>query len=72
MKGEYIFLKLVDSKYEQVVYHDYNDIPDDEQFVQIIKFVCDYPEPPHNLEDHVLIANFQYMLKKFMKRVYGR
>ena len=72
MKGEYIFLKLVDSKYKQVVYHDYNDIPDDEQFVQIIKFVCDYPEPPHNLEDHVLIANFQYMLKKFMKRVYGR
>jgi hypothetical protein len=69
MKGEYVFL---DDKYQRVEYTDYNDIPEDVEFRHIIKFVCDYPPPPHNLEDHVLLANFNTLLKKFMKRVYGR
>ena len=46
MKGEYVIMVAG----ELITYTDYDDIPN--TFEQVIKFIPDWPEPPHRVEDH--------------------
>jgi hypothetical protein len=62
MKGEFIIL----DDGVLTTYHDVDDIPD--SFDNLIKFLPEYPEPPHTEEQHLLIETFSTKMKEIMKR----
>jgi len=49
-----------------ITYTDYDDIPN--TFEHVIKFIPDWPEPPHTVEDHELMSVFNDKLQELMER----
>ena len=62
MKGEYVIKKGG----ELITYTDYDDIPD--TFEHVIKFIPDWPEPPHTQDDHDYMETFNDKLQLLMER----
>ena len=62
MTGEFI-IKIGE---ELITYTDYDDIPD--TFEHVIKFIPDWPESPHTVEDHELMSVFNDKLQALMER----
>ena len=63
--GQFVFL---DENYEEVVFKDYRDIPDEFSFRHVIKFLPDIPPPPHTPEQHMEIHEWNEMFKEYMRR----
>ena len=51
-----------------VTYDDWEDVPEDLQFRNVIKFIPDYPEEPHTDEDHEYMETFNDKLQELMRR----
>lgn len=66
--GEYVFVVLNDDKYEQVTFTDLKDIPEDFEYLHVIKFLGNIPPPPHTLQQHEQIALLQKEFKRFMRK----
>lgn len=66
--GEYTFVVLNDDKYEQVTFYDLKDIPEDFDYLHVIKFLGNIPPPPHTLQQHEQIALLEGEFKRFMSR----
>lgn len=64
--GEYVFVVLNDDKYEQVTFYDLKDIPDDFDYMHVIKFVGNIPPSPHTLQQHEQIALLQREFKRYL------
>jgi len=47
-------------------YHNYEDIP--ERFDNVIKFVPEIPDGPHNHDEHTEIEMWNKKLKELMRR----
>ena len=62
MKGEYVIMVAG----ELITYTDYDDIPN--TFEHVIKFIPDWPEAPHTVEDHELMSVFNDKLQALMER----
>lgn len=62
MKGKFVILK--DDEY--YTYSNYDDIP--ETFDNLIEFRPEYPEGPHNEEQHKEIDSYPEKLKELLKR----
>ena len=66
--GEFVFVVLNDDKYEQVTFYDLKDIPEDFEYLHVIKFLGNIPPPPHTLQQHEQIALLEKEFKRFMTR----
>ena len=66
--GEYVFVVLNDDKYEQVTFYDLKDIPEDFEYLHVIKFLGNIPPPPHTLQQHEQIALLQKEFNRFMRK----
>lgn len=66
--GEFVFVVLNDDKYEQVTFTDLKDIPEDFEYLHVIKFLGNIPPPPHTLQQHEQIALLQKEFKRFMRK----
>ena len=66
--GEFVFVVLNDDKYEQVTFTDLKDIPEDFEYLHVIKFLGNIPTPPHTLQQHEQIALMEKEFKRFMTR----
>ena len=70
--GEFIFLVNVGDKwvpkYQQVMFTDLKDIPEDFEYHAVIKFVGNIAPPPHTLDQHRQIALLEREFNKYMKR----
>ena len=63
--GEYIFILKDDTT---VKFTDYKDIPEDLDFLHVLKFVPDIPPEPHTPEDHAVIHEWNERLNIFMQK----
>ena len=70
--GEFIFLVNVGDdwvpKYQQVMFTDLKDIPEDFDYYKVVKFVGNIPPPPHTVQEHQQIALFREQFDKYMDR----
>ena len=70
--GEFIFLVNVGDKwvpkYQQVMFTDLKDIPEDFEYHAVVKFKGNIPPPPHTLDQHRQILLFQEEFNRYMKR----
>ena len=66
--GEYTFVVKNNDKYEQVTFYDLKDIPEDFEYLHVIKFLGNIPPPPHTLQQHEQIALLEKEFKRFMTR----
>ena len=66
--GEFVFVVLNDDKYEQVTFTDLKDIPEDFDYLHVIKFVGNVPPPPHSVQQHEQMALLEREFKRFMTR----
>ena len=66
--GEFVFVVKTEDKYEQVTFTDLKDIPEDFDYLHIIKFLGNIPPSPHTLQQHEQIALLEREFNKFMKR----
>ena len=66
--GEFVFVVQNGDKYEQVTFTDMKDIPEDFDYLHVIKFVGNIPPPPHSVQQHEQIAMVQTEFNKFLKR----
>ena len=63
--GSFHFL---DKDYNDVIFTDWNDIPEDFEFSHMIKFLPDIPPPPHTVQQHVEIHMWNERFQTFMER----
>lgn len=66
--GDYRFIVRKDGKNEEVRFTDLKDIPDDFDYLHIIKFVGNIPPSPHTLEQHDQIALLQREFNKYLNK----
>ena len=52
----------------EVRYQDYKDIPEDIDYLHVLKFVPDIPPEPHTPEDHAVIHEWNDRLNTFMEK----
>ena len=52
----------------EVHYQDYKDIPEELDFLHVLKFVPDIPPEPHTPEDHAVIHEWNDRLNSFMQK----
>ena len=67
--GSYVFL---DENNDLCEFNDYKDIPEDFKPSQVIKFVPNIPPPPHSVQDHEVISNWNKLLTDIINKTYGR
>lgn len=63
--GQFVFLN---EKYDEVVFDDYRDIPEDFKFKHVIKFLPDIPPPPHTPEQHMEIHEWNEIFSNLMEK----
>jgi hypothetical protein len=51
-----------------VTYDDWEDVPEDLQFRNVIKFIPDYPEEPHTEDEHAVMAVWNDRLQELLER----
>ena len=66
--GEFVFIVQNGDKYEQVTFTDMKDIPEDFDYLHMIKFVGNIPPAPHSVQDHEQIAMVQAEFNKFLNK----
>ena len=66
--GDYRFIVRKDGKNEEVRFTDLKDIPDDFDYLHIIKFVGNIPPAPHTLAQHDQIALLQREFNKYLNK----
>ena len=66
--GEYTFVVKNNDKYEQVTFYDLKDIPEDFEYLHVIKFLGNIPPPPHTLAQHEQIALLEKEFKRFRRK----
>ena len=42
-----------------VTYDDWEDVPEDLEFRNVIKFIPDYPEEPHTEDEHAVMGGME-------------
>lgn len=62
--GEFHFL---DKDYNDVIFTDWNDIPEDFEFSHVIKFLPNIPPAPHTPEQHLEVGQWNARLTKLME-----
>ena len=58
---------FLDEDYNDVFFTDWNDIPKDFKFSHVIKFLPDIPPPPHTVQQHAEIHEWNERFKNFME-----
>lgn len=62
--GTYHFL---DKDYNDVIFTDWNDIPEDFEFSHVVKFLPNIPPAPHTPEQHLEVGEWNARLTKLME-----
>ncbi|QBP06009.1 hypothetical protein [Synechococcus phage S-B68] len=60
--------KFLNKEYQEVVFEDWNDIPEDFQFSHLIQFLPNIPPPPHTPEQHLEIGEWNDRMKTLLER----
>ena len=55
-----------------VKFSEWNEIPEDFEFDNVIKFLPDIPEGPHTEEQHAEIEKWNNLLQKLMEKERAR
>ena len=59
---------FLDEDYNDVIFTDWNDIPEDFKFSHVIKFLPDIPPPPHTVQQHYEIDQWNKRFQTFMEK----
>lgn len=51
-----------------VTYDDWENVPEDLEFRNVIKFIPDYPEAPHTEDEHAVMAVWNDRLQELLER----
>ena len=70
--GEFVFIIKEDDKYKQVTFDNIKDIPDDFDFEHVIKFSGNIPEPPHTLQQHEEMSEWNRVFQNFIEKENAR
>ena len=52
---------------DEVTYTDWNEIPEDLDFKHIISFLPEIPPPPHTVQQHLEVSEWNSRLTKLME-----
>ncbi len=63
-EGTFHFL---DKDYNDVVFTDWNDIPENFEFSHVVTFLPHIPPPPHTVQQHVEIHEWNKRFEKVME-----
>ena len=63
--GEFHFL---DKDYNDLIFSDWKDIPEDLEFSHVIKFIPNIPPAPHTVNQHLEVAEWEARLNKLVER----
>lgn len=66
--GDFRFIVREDNKYKEVRFTDLSDIPEDFDYMHMIKFVGNVPPAPHTIEEHEQIALFQREFDRYLRK----
>ena len=58
---------FLDKDYKDVIFTDWNDIPEDFEFSHVVKFKPNIPPAPHTPEQHLEVGEWNDRLTKLME-----
>ena len=66
--GDFQFVVLEDGEPVTVKFTDLKDIPENFDYMHVIKFVGNIPPAPHSIQDHEQIAMLQREFNKYLNK----
>jgi len=66
--GHFVF---IDGDLKMHTFTDYDEVPDVSQFSNVIAFLPDIPYPPHTIEEHEIIMQWNEEFKKVLEQMDG-
>ena len=73
--GDFQFMIKIDESSDEwkenqpfkiVKYTDLKDIPEDFEYIAVIKFVADVPQPPHSVQEHEQMMHISDLFQKYL------